>query len=148
MSRQIVIEGTTGIGVAATILAAGLAIGGGAFFGGYALGERNAPAAPQDEVAATELPERVYTAEDLEEALEGCGRPDVEVDGGVAVVPPKEDERDGGCVLTWFDAPGPVRVTYSTPREWFGDTGSVAWSNVTFDWERISGGREVTITVE
>lgn len=143
MSRQIVIEGTTGIGVAATILAAGLAIGGGAFFGGYALGERSAPA----EVVAPEPAERVYTVDELRLALEACERIDVEIDGATAVIPPVEGEQGGSCVLGWFDAPGPVRTAWSTAGNGYGETGSAQWSNVSVEWEQVAGGRQATITL-
>lgn len=143
MSRPILIERTTGIGLAAAVVTAGLLIGAGAFLGGYILGERSAPT----EVVEAEAAERVYTVDELQLALEACERPDVEIDGATAVIPPAEGEQGGSCVLGWFDAPGPVRIAWSTAGNGYGETGSAQWSNVSVEWEQVTGGRETTIAV-
>ena len=144
MSRPIVIERSAGVWIAASILAAGLVVGAGAFLGGYSLGERSA----QAEGAASEEADRVYTVDELRLALEACERADVEIDGATAVLPPVEVGRSGDCVLTWFDAPGPVRVAWSTANRSYGETGSAEWANVSVEWEQITGGRQTAITIE
>lgn len=145
MSRPIALERTTGIGIASAVLTAGLLVGAGAFFGGYALGERSAPA----EVVEPEAAERVYTVDDLRLALEACERTDVEIDGATAAIPPQDGSEGGGCVITWLDAPGPVMVTYSVSRKGYGSTGTAQWSNVSLEWEQVAGGhRDMTITIE
>ena len=144
MSRPILIERTTVIGLAAAVVTAGLLIGAGAFFGGYAIGERSAPT----EAAAQELSERIYTIDELQLALEACERTDVEIDGATAVIPPMDGEQNGSFVLSWFDAPGPVRVAWSASGNSYGETGSVQWSNVSVEWEQVTGGRQTRITVE
>ena len=68
--------------LAVTILCAGLAVAGGTFLGGFALGDRPAPP-PQ-----TALAEKTYTVEELRAALDGCLREDVEIVDGVAVLEP------------------------------------------------------------
>lgn len=143
MSRPIVVERTVGIGIASAVLTAGLLTGAGAFLGGYILGERSAPT----EVVEPEAAERVYTVDELRIALEACERTDVEIDGATAVIPPVEREQGGSCVLGWFDAPGPVRTAWSTAGNGYGETGSAEWSNVSVEWEQITGGRQTTITV-
>jgi hypothetical protein len=144
VSRPIVLERTTGIGIAASVLAAGLVVGAGAFLGGYFFGEGSAPTKP----VAPEETERVYSADELQLALEACERPDVEIEGASAVISPMEGEQGGSCVLDWFDAPGPVRVAWSTAGNGYGETGSTQWSNVSVEWEQVTGGRQTTITVE
>lgn len=145
MSRPILIERTTVIGLAAAVVTAGLLIGAGAFLGGYAIGERSAPT----EAAAQELSERIYTVDELRLALDACERADVEIDGATAVIPPLDGSEGGGCVITWLDAPGPVMVAYAVGRKGYGSTGSAQWSNVSLEWEQVGGGqREMTITVE
>lgn len=127
--------------LAGSILCAGLAVAGGAFLGGYALGDQPAPPPP------TELAEKTYTAQDLETALAAC-----EIDG-VAV--------EGGAVtLLGSDYPGPNRQCVVremgppplalTEYENFGgeiSSGDYSWSNVTMSWEQTGQGRDVTITV-
>lgn len=145
MSRAILIERTTGVGLAAAVVAAGLLIGAGAFLGGYFLGERSAPT----EVVEPEAAERAYTVDDLRLALEACERADVEIDGATAAIPPLDGSEGGGCVITWLDAPGPVMVAYSVSRKGYGSTGTTQWSNVSLEWEQVGGGhRDMTITIE
>lgn len=130
--------------LAGAVIVAGIAVGAGAFLGGYALGDEPAPPAP------TELAEKVYTEADLEAALATC-----ELDGAEVV--------DSSVTLLGADYPGVNRqcfvaemgATELADREFTTviganqpEEGEYAWSNVRMSWKQTDEGRDVTITVE
>lgn len=129
--------------IAGSVLVAGLAVAGGAFLGGYALGDTRAPV----EVTQPAPTQRIYTEDELRRALDTCGRDDVEIADGVAVAEPLDRQTLGTCVLLWLEAPGPAFTEYAYSETAFGSAGSVEWANVTFEWEQITGGRQTTITI-
>lgn len=136
------------LGVAAAVLIAGLAVGGGALLGGYALG------AAQPVEAPTELAEKAYTDADLEAALAVC-----EVDGAPV--------KDGVLTMSGTDFPGYLRQCVleemgastlaareygydaaGTPESFRPDAGEHSWSNVTMTWKQTENGRDLTISVK
>lgn len=131
-----------------SILCAGLAVAGGAFLGGYVLGDQPAPPPP------TELAEKTYTVEDLEAALSAC-----EVEG-VAVASSALTLNGGehspmkrGCFVAEMGAPELAQQEYGfsavgTAEAHYLSSADYAWSNVTMTWEQTGQGRDVTITVE
>lgn len=149
MSRPIVLERTTGIGIASAVLTAGLLVGAGAFFGGYALGERRAP----EQVLQTELAEKVYDVDDLKAALDACLLEDASVDrSSVTLIGGEHPPAKRQCFVVEMGAPEIVDREYTgglgLPREGADLGGEYSWSNVHMVWEQTSDGRDVTITVE
>ena len=146
MSRSIVLERTTGIGIASAVLTAGLLVGAGAFFGGYALGERTAP----EPVLQTELAEKTYTVSDLEAALGACELDGATVDGSsVTLIGGEWPSMNRQCFVAEMGASEIADREYSYP---FGpdrpEGGVYSWSNVHMVWKQTDEGRDVTITVE
>lgn len=129
--------------LAGTILCSGIAVAGGVFLGGYALGEQPAPPPP------TELAEKTYTIEDLEAALAACEIEGVAVeDSAVTLVGADHPSQNRQCFVA------EMRATELADREYAGvlgtrvpDEGEYAWSNVTMSWQQAEVGRDVTITV-
>ena len=120
-------------GIGAAILISGLAVGGGAFLGGYVLGERSAPAA---EAGATE---RVYTAADLEAAMVACGIDGVQVkDGAISLPGADHPTYRRQCVVLALDAPARAEAEYMYVR--LGpnteplEGGTYEWSNLEMTW--------------
>lgn len=149
MSRPIVLERTTGIGIASAVLTAGLLAGAGAFLGGYALGERSAP----EQTLQTELAEKTYTVDDLEAALVACEIEGVSVESSsVTLLGADYPGMNRQCFIAEMGATELADREFSfglgTRPEDYLDGGEYSWSNVHMVWEQASDGRDVTITVE
>lgn len=150
MSRPIFIERSTGIGVAAVVLTAGLVFGAGAFLGGYVLGERSAPEpAPQTELAAKE-----YVAGDLEAAMAACRIEGlVAKESSVTLAGADHSPMKRQCFVAEMGATELAIAEYGfsswgTPEDSWIEGGEYSWSNVHMVWEQTDTGRDVTITVE
>lgn len=133
--------------LAGTILCAGLAVAGGAFLGGYALGDEPAPPPP------TELAEKTYTVEDLEDALTACQVEGVAVDStSVTLIGGDHSPMRRACFVEEMGAPAIAQQEYSyagvsTRPDFRPDGGEYAWSNVAMSWEQTDEGRDVTLRV-
>lgn len=133
--------------LAGTILCAGLAVAGGAFLGGYALGDQPAPPPP------TELAEKTYTVEDLEAALSACEIEGADVESSaVTLIGADHSPMKRGCFVAEMGAPELAQREYGfsaagTAEAHYLSSADYAWSNVTMSWEQTRQGRDVTITV-
>lgn len=133
----------TGV-LAGSVLVAGLAVGGGAFLGGFALGDTPAPPPP------TELAEKTYTDKDLEAALVAC-----ELDGAtlesssVTLIGSEWPALNRQCFVAEMGASEIADRDYTgtlgTGRT---EGGEYSWSNVHMSWEQTDEGRDVSITVQ
>lgn len=145
MSRRVVVD----VPVWQVAVAAGSAIicattiGAGLVWGGLEYGRATAP---------TPAPtERVYTTEDLQHALDACGRDDVQISNGTTIDVPQRDDATGSgrCMLMALEAPGDVRAVFEFQFVAFGDSNEASWSNVHASWTVGNGGkRTTTITIQ
>lgn len=141
---SVTLEKSSAVLLAVAVAYGSLAVGIGAFLGGYALGDEPEPVAP------TALAEKTYTVADLEAALAAC-----EIDGAKVV--------DSSVSLLGGDWPAYKRqcfvaemgATELADRDYTGGWGveitggaTYHWSNVEMVWEQTDEGRDVTITVE
>ncbi|UVY83806.1 hypothetical protein NLU66_16590 [Brachybacterium sp. NBEC-018] len=132
------------VGIAAAVLTAGLMVGGGALFGGYALGAARPAEAP------TELAEKTYTDADLEAAIVACALNGVVVKNHSVTLPGGEwPALNRQCFVTEMDATGLADRDYTGGLGVEGTEGATyRWSNVTMTWKQTDEGRDVTIAVE
>lgn len=133
--------------LAGTILCSGIAVAGGAFLGGYALGEQPAPPPP------TELAEKTYTIEDLKAALSACEIEGAEPESSaVTLIGADHSPTKRGCFVVEMGAPELAQQEYGysalgTDEAHYLGGADYARSNVTMTWEQTAEGRDVTIMV-
>lgn len=149
MSSQFAIGRTSALLLGIMVLVAGLALGVGAFLGGWSLGERTAPG----QALQTELAEKTYTVADLEAALAAC-----EIDGAkvenssVTLLGADYPSMNRQCFIAEMGASEIADREFSygigTKEEDRPAGGDYSWSNVHMVWEQTDDGRDVTIAVE
>lgn len=148
MSESITIGRNAALLIMFAVLAAGVLVGGGAFLGGYMLGDEPAPPAP------TELAEKSYTVADLEAALAACEIEGVAVESSSAtLIGADHSPMKRGCFVAEMGAPELAQQEYGfsavgTNEAHYLSSADYAWSNVTMSWQQTSQGRDVTITVQ
>lgn len=143
MNRRLVIDlPAWQVAVAAgTAIICAAVVGAGLAWGGVEYGRATAPAPTSTE--------RVYTTEDLQQAVTDCGIDGVQpTPEGALVIDASHPGFERECVLTWLEAPGPVMAAFrvdSTPE---GETRDFAWSNVRASWVQKPDARDLTITIQ
>lgn len=144
MSQSITIGRDAALLIMFSVLAAGILLGGGAFLGGYMLGDEPAPPAP------TELAEKTYTVADLEQALATCEIDGATIEGStVTLLGGDHPGLNRQCVVAEMGATELADREYTTvvggnvPEK-----GDYTWSNVHMTWQQTDEGRDVTITVQ
>ncbi|UYG15802.1 hypothetical protein BRM3_09100 [Brachybacterium huguangmaarense] len=145
MTRRVAFEGPAWQLVLVGVVAVGCAalVGLGAAWGGYEYGRQ---ASSQDVEASPTS--RSYSAEDLRHALDDCTLNDVVIDNSSATILAAKSGGVRGCVVTWFDPPGPVRARMQADSLEVGESKTEKWDNVTVEWLQHGEGPDLTITIE
>lgn len=149
MSEPVVVDRKSALILAGATLVGCLAVGVGAFFGGWALGERSTPEPPTVADAPAESAEKEYTTDDLEAAVAECGL-GAEARSELSLVLPAGDftGRDRSCVLLAMGASPRAMADWETVNQPQISKGEWSWSNVHMEWEQTPNGRDLTITVQ